>query len=462
MLLGLTHPTPAAPSRAPESEAALEDLAQLVLKDDQNLTIWRRDSEAMARAAQSLQALWRSLAPDVAVEHFTGDQRLALLSHINQGIAQLGLAQSMQMPSAPSLPSQIAIITNAEQLPASDVQMLQDMTRHLPGLRWRWVLLGLESAGGQNSAADASMPPSQPQPQCTADPVAVASVAPEEPFLTPTEPAAPVVPVVPVETVALAQAPSMPSPTTMPQALTSPRSGQPAKRQRLAWLGLAALLALAAWGTWFHLGGPNSVPSLAADRPAPVPAAAPATEATPSPGAAPAAAASLEAPLMPLPLALPSASEPKPIDPAPVNTAPSQAEERVASAAAAPPAALPTTLPPASAPANNNPDIPDVALRGVRWLAQQSPEFFVLEHGAFQTAAQAQSLIRTRDELANARVLMRKSAVPGGRFLVITGPFRSQERAQNYKVRENLPPQIQVRRVSDVLQESVGAAPSRP
>jgi hypothetical protein len=165
---------------------------------------------------------------------------------------------------------------------------------------------------------------------------------------------------------------------------------------------------------------------------------------------------------MPLPLALPSASEPKPIDPAPLNTAPSQAEDRVAPAAAAPPAALPTTLPPASAPANNNPDIPDVALRGVRWLAQQSPEFFVLEHGAFQTAAQAQSLIRTRDELANARVLMRKSAVPGGRFLVITGPFRSQERAQNYKVRENLPPQIQVRRVSDVLQESVGAAPSRP
>jgi cell division septation protein DedD len=106
--------------------------------------------------------------------------------------------------------------------------------------------------------------------------------------------------------------------------------------------------------------------------------------------------------------------------------------------------------------------VPDVALRGVRWLAQQSPEFYVLEHGAFKTAAQAQSLIKTRTELANARVLMRKTPDAGGRFLVITGPFRSQERAQNYKVRENLPPQIPVRRVSDVLQESVRAAPSRP
>jgi hypothetical protein len=129
---------------------------------------------------------------------------------------------------------------------------------------------------------------------------------------------------------------------------------------------------------------------------------------------------------------------------------------------APPAAAQPAALPPASAPADNNADIPDVALRGVRWLAQQSPEFFVLEHGAFQTAAQAQSLIRTRAELANARVLMRKSTAPGGRFVVITGPFRSLDRAQNYKVRENLPPQIQIRKVSDVLQESVGPAKPRP
>jgi hypothetical protein len=104
--------------------------------------------------------------------------------------------------------------------------------------------------------------------------------------------------------------------------------------------------------------------------------------------------------------------------------------------------------------------VPEIALRGVRWLALQTPEFFVLEHGAFQTAAQAQSLIRSKDELVNARVLMLKTANPVGRFVVITGPFRSQERAQNYKARENLPPQIQVRRVSDVLEDSVRTAPS--
>jgi hypothetical protein len=128
----------------------------------------------------------------------------------------------------------------------------------------------------------------------------------------------------------------------------------------------------------------------------------------------------------------------------------------VASAVPAEPAALPQA--PAAADTRN--DVPEIALRGVRWLALQTPEFFVLEHGAFQTAAQAQSLIRSKDELVNARVLMLKTANPVGRFVVITGPFRSQERAQNFKARENLLPQIQVRRISDVLEDSVRTAPS--
>jgi hypothetical protein len=428
----------------------------------------------MARAAQSLEALWRSQAPAVVVEHFTGNQRLALLSHINQGIAELGLTQAMQAPSSPGLPRQIAIVTHAEHLPASDVQMLQDLTRHLPGLCWRWVLLCLEQPGGQNSAALANMNPPHPHPHWTAQPAPVAPpapiapVAPIEPFFAPAEPAAPTEPVVPAaavepvvlakpaETVALAEDPILAAPTAMPQAPTplpsptNPSLGQPSKR--LAWLGWAAVLVLAAWGTWLHFGAPKSAPSLAAERPAP--AAVPATEAASAPDASAAApqASALEAP------PLPSASAPQPTDPTAANTAPSQAAERVASTTAAKPAALPPT----SVPADNTAELPDVALRGVRWLAQQSPEYFVLEHGTFQTAAQAQSLIRSRDELTNARVLMRKSTAPGGRFLVITGPFRSQERAQNYKVRENLPPQIKVRSVSEVLQESVRAAPARP
>jgi hypothetical protein len=366
------------------------------------------------------------------VEHFTGDQRLALLSHINQGIAQLGLNQSMQKPLPPYLPKQIAIITHAEQLPASDVQMLQDLTRHLPGLCWRWVLLSLENPGGYRSAAVTSVNAREPHSEWMAErapapapPVPVVPGEPVEPFFEPTAPLASAELVAAAQTAAVAEAPET------PQAAPGRSFGQPAKRW--AWLGLA-LLVLSAWGAWYWIGKHHFAPASA-----PEPASAPAPTSAPAPDTPP----------------LPSASATQQIDPVADNTTPNQASEAVTATAAA----QPDARSPTQAPADPSPELPDVALRGVRWLAQQSPEFYVLEHGAFQTVAQAQSLIRSRDELVNARVLMRKNAAPDGRFLVITGPFRSQDRAQNYKVRENLPPQIPVRRVSDLLQESAKAAP---
>jgi hypothetical protein len=402
MLLGPSHPNPPAPSPPNEPEPALKALGRVVLKDDQNLILWRQDSEAMLRVAHALQSFWCTTAPAVAIENFTGEHRLALLGYINQGIAQQGLAQAMQTPLPGSLPQQICMVTNAERLPASDVQMLQDLSQHLPGLQWRWVLLGLDPSGGQNSAAIASMNPSKTNPQWMVEPTTPASTS------------------------------------LATEAASSPASQPPSKR--LAWLSLAALVGLGAWGTALHFFDVNSVPSQV-DKP---PAAA-----TP---AASASAPSLEAPPQP------SASDPQPTASAASNTPPSQTQDQEEIAVPAEPAALPQA--PVAADTPNK--VPEIALRGVRWLALQSPEFFVLEHGAFQTAAQAQSLIRSKEELANARVLMRKTADPSGRFVVVTGPFRSQERAQNYKVRAKLAPQIQVRKVSDVLQESVRTAPARP
>ncbi|ALK88922.1 SPOR domain-containing protein [Limnohabitans sp. 63ED37-2] len=440
----------------------------------------------MLHAAQSLQAFWRTRAQSVAVEHFSGEQRLALLSHINQGIAKLGLEQAMQKPLPPYLPKQIAIVTHAEQLPDSDVQMLQDLTRHLPGLCWRWVLLRMETPDDQRSAAfDSIVPTQQPQAQWPAEPAPatpaeplehsaplapLASFAPGEkvePFLEPVEPLAsaePVTPaqaVVPAETAALDQTPTVSAthqiPPLPPAAETPPSAGKPS--HRWAWLGLAALVGLGAWGAWLRFGTPQPAPSGTAERAGISESTAASTAAASSPASAMAPASAPEVLAASSPeTPLPSASASQPIDPEAASTPPSQSTAAVPAAASAQPSART----PASAPADPSAEVPDVALRGVRWLAQQSPEFYVLEHGAFKTAAQAQSLIKTRTELANARVLMLKTAAAGGRFLVITGPFRSQERAQNFKVRENLPPQIPVRQVSEVLQESVRAAPSRP
>ena len=146
-----------------------------------------------------------------------------------------------------------------------------------------------------------------------------------------------------------------------------------------------------------------------------------------------------------------SAPAPQPTSPSVDPTSLGQAEDRAAAADPAKPAPEQQ----AAAPAVISTVVPDVALRGARWLAQQTPDFYVLEHGTFDTAAQAQSLIRTREELTNARVIMVKHPPNEGKFRVISGPFRSSERAQNYKARQNLPPQIPVRSVSSVLYETI-------
>ncbi len=423
MHLGLSHPGPSEPIWPTEPAVSLEELDRIASKLDQNLIIWREDSEAIARAAQYLKAFWRSRHPDVAVKQFRGDQRLALLTHINQGIAEIGLNRALQTPSPPRSPSQMVLITHAEQLLSADVQMLQDLAVQLPGLRWRFVLLCIERSGEPTHAALTSLTLLNAQPRWTAVP---AAHQPDARALT----------------ACLGQAPIMASASASPQALTRSSSGGAAKR--LAWSGLVAILALAAWGIWQHFETANPMPSAQVQQPE--------TETAPSSDVSEAVVAALQSPPQP------SASAPQPPDTALADTAPSQTETNQAS----PTAAEPANPTPVSAPQSSQADIPDVALRGVRWLGQLSPDSYVLVHGAFQTTAQAQSLIRSRAELANARMIRRKNSTPGGQFLVITGPFRSQERAQNYKVREKLSPQIQVRRVSDVLLESAEVEPSRP
>jgi len=383
--------------------AALEVLGQAVLTGDQNLIIWSHDRKALADASQSLHAVWRTGAPAVAVEHFTGDQRLAWLSHINQGIAQLGLAQAMQTPSSLLGPRQIALIQHAEHLSASDVQMLQDLTHHLPGLRWRWVLFCMERPGAPSSAAVASVTPSKPPPRWRSAPAPVA----------PTEPVAPVV---------LAPTPVLASALSESQLSARPEGKLPSRQ--LIGLGLASVLGLGVWGAWLHFPGQVTAPLSASAR----------SGATPQ---------------NPPPLSPPA---PQPSRPSAGPASRHQAEDLTAS----PDTARPASESQATAPAVTSADVPEVALRGARWLAQQTPDFYVLEHGTFDTAAQAQSLIRTREELTNARVIMvKRSPNDGGGFRVISGPFRSPERAQNYKVRQNLPPQIAVRSVSSVLYETV-------
>jgi hypothetical protein len=96
-----------------------------------------------------------------------------------------------------------------------------------------------------------------------------------------------------------------------------------------------------------------------------------------------------------------------------------------AASAAAPQASAPST--PASAPSVSTQD----------WLASLPDNALVVEHGRYDTMAEARRFIGSRNYLNEARILAVKEG-KGEEYLVVTGPFRTADRASNYMRRLNI------------------------
>ena len=117
----------------------------------------------------------------------------------------------------------------------------------------------------------------------------------------------------------------------------------------------------------------------------------------------------------------------------------------------------------ATTPPAQLPPIPDAAQRGYRWLAALPQESFLILHGSHSSALQAKRQIDSKPELVNARMVMLKPTdTESTRFWVVTGPFRSQERAENFRVRQNLPVSTLILETSDVLKRSRPAPKNKP
>lgn len=144
--------------------------------------------------------------------------------------------------------------------------------------------------------------------------------------------------------------------------------------------------------------------------------------------------------------------------PAPANQSPTQRQSALPamSVEKAPEPPMPAASNETAANASNAdtplPPVPDVAIRGHRWLSGLPGNFFVIAHGRHERLALALRQIESKAELSTARVVMLSptSSQPS-RFLVVTGPFRSLERAQNFKVRQKLPESTDIQEVSTVL-----------
>ena len=130
-----------------------------------------------------------------------------------------------------------------------------------------------------------------------------------------------------------------------------------------------------------------------------------------------------------------------------------------AEAPVAPPQVAATPPPVAAAtpakPAKIITELPDVAVQGRLWLRGLPEDTFLLEHGVYETVRQAQSAVKAKAWLANARIVpIYQQGKDDSKFAVVTGPFRSKDRAKNTMVRLNLPSDVTIKPQGTLLSQS--------
>jgi hypothetical protein len=145
---------------------------------------------------------------------------------------------------------------------------------------------------------------------------------------------------------------------------------------------------------------------------------------------------------------------PPPGPPADLNPYIAKPEAPVATpqvAATPPPVAAATP----AKPAKIITELPVVAVQGRLWLRGLPEDTFLLEHGVYETVRQAQSAVKAKAWLANARIVpMYQPGKDEAKFVVLTGPFRSKDRAKNTMVRLNLSSDVTIKPQGTLLSQS--------
>ena len=108
-------------------------------------------------------------------------------------------------------------------------------------------------------------------------------------------------------------------------------------------------------------------------------------------------------------------------------------------------------------------ELPEVALKGRLWLKSLPADGFVLEHESFETVKEARAFIKDKEWLINARIApVFTLGKDEARFAVMTGPFRSVERAKNTISRLKLSSNVTITSVQIATNQSELNKPNKP
>ena len=457
-----TPTTPATPNRDLFFRLAdrlqLDACVQAVAEEGKSVILHSVNAGMLDHYGQLLVQRLRQRLPQTPTEVFFPTHTEALIQTFNAMLEDVSVDDATQA-GGPCAPSKLWVVHDASALPDHELKLMARLLQHLPGARVSAVLMlhgqaevlrNLDPQGRRLMRWDIE-PPTQEQ----IDQLVQEARQQGREFAT-------------LELVARLGAPA-PSPaaaaTTPPAAkpgaatpaaptnaeATAPTAAKASRMRRLApALAAAAGLLLLSVGVaaWLH---PDAVRQLMPqDKPAT--AAAPISAASEAPQAAPADASPSSAPAAEASASTPPASEAPATVAAPAApiTASTPTATPAATAAAASPAKAPE---PAPAPSKNwVTELPEPAQRGLSWLRQLDKDTWVIEHGRHPSIQAARKQLGGDKLLTNARIVpVVRQGQDTAEFLLVTGPFRSQDRARNFSARNELPPSTKVHATSTLL-----------
>ena len=347
------------------------DLANALVSDVRSLGLISQTEAVRQDFSRRVLESVRAIDAAVQVDEYSGHEFLHLISRLNQEVAP-HLQQQATPPAKPG-PIHIWVIDQADKLSAEQQSIIFRLIELFPALPFRVIWLSQQPLQAWKEHT---------KTECV--------------FLD-------------LDAVGKPLNKAMDTPDPLDQGFAEPREVTEALTHKVsqnttiaAALVGAAILGTVAWMSASSSDTPATQPSAT---PVAAQAAAAASAPAAAPEALPASTASPQVPATkPTPELPPQVSEPTP------------------------------ATPPKVSPARTQQALPEIARTGARWFKTLPAETYVVEHGTFNSLEQAQKFKAKHNELGAARLIaVRKTAqADDWQFAVVTGPFRSEERAKTY------------------------------